>query len=101
VGSASAALIEVAAQDNPVTLMLTDLALPTKDEAVDLIAYCQRAHPEILIGVMTSSSKWLERTGFSAVPMRNVLPKPFSRHELIEFVRQRYAERDQSFRDGA
>lgn len=101
VGSASAALIEVAAQDNPVTLMLTDLALPTKDEAVDLIAYCQRAHPEILIGVMSSSSKWLERTGFSAVPMRNVLPKPFSRHELIEFVRQRYAERDQSFRDGA
>jgi CheY-like chemotaxis protein len=101
VGSASAALIEVAAQDNPVTLMLTDLALPTKDEAVDLIAYCQRAHPEILIGVMTSSSKWLERTGFSAVPMRNVLPKPFSRHELIEFVRQRYAERDQSLRDGA
>ena len=84
----SDALANLAKQILPINLLLTDLALPSREDGLSLINLCQETYPTVKVGVISGHVPNFAREAITNLATHQLLSKPFTQEGLREFVDQ-------------
>ncbi len=75
-------------QTLPINLLLTDLALPSREDGLSLINLCQETYPTVKVGVISGHVPNFAREAITNLATHQLLSKPFTQEGLREFVDQ-------------
>ncbi len=84
----SDARANLAKQILPINLLLTDLALPSREDGLSLINLCQETYPTVKVGVISGHVPNFAREAVTNLATHQLLSKPFTQEGLREFVDQ-------------